>query len=165
MIKLKDILLESTAPDIFIPRRIEDRENRYDVINTKKAELYVKEYIDNGIKGDLNLSFFNLSRLPSNLKNVNVGRNFFCYGNNLTSLINSPKTDNGHFNCYDNKLTSLVGAPEYVGGDFNCVYNNLTSLEGAPKSVGNSFVCYKNPVKFTEKDIRAVCDVKGNVYV
>jgi len=28
MIKLKDLLLEGTAPDIFIPRRMEDRLER-----------------------------------------------------------------------------------------------------------------------------------------
>ena len=45
MIKLKDILFESTAPDIFIPRRMEDR-----------IERMVKQYIRNGSKGNLELS-------------------------------------------------------------------------------------------------------------
>ena len=41
MIKLKDILLENTAPDIFVPRRVEDR-----------LERMIKQYIRNGSKGD-----------------------------------------------------------------------------------------------------------------
>ena len=45
MIKLKQLLLESTAPDIFIPRRTEDR-----------VERMIKDYIRNGSQGDLILS-------------------------------------------------------------------------------------------------------------
>ena len=59
MIKLKDILLESTAPNIFIPRRIEDR-----------VERLIKNYIRNGSKGDLVLSELpmRLTKLPPILK-------------------------------------------------------------------------------------------------
>ena len=133
MIKLKDILFESTAPDIFVPRRMDDR-----------IERMIKDYIRNGSKGDLSLSNMNLIELPATLKNVTVGRNFFCSNNKLTSLNNSPKTVGGYFGCGNNKLTSLVGAPTSVGGAFNC---------------GN------NSVQFTEAQVRAVCDVKKKVYV
>ena len=46
MIKLKQLLLESTAPDIFIPRRMEDRASRY--INS-----LIKQYINDGNHGNL----------------------------------------------------------------------------------------------------------------
>ena len=46
--------------------------------------------------------------------------------------------------CYDNELKSLFGAPETVGGDF---------------------YCYNNPGNFTEEQVRAVCDVKGKIFV
>ena len=59
MIKLKDILLESTAPDIFVPRRVEDR-----------LERMIKDYIRNGSKESLELSNMNLIELPAILKNV-----------------------------------------------------------------------------------------------
>ena len=52
-----------------------------------------------------------------------------------------------------------------VSGNFGCNYNNLTSLEGAPKTVGGDFYCGFNTVKFTEAQVRAICDVKGDVYV
>jgi len=45
----------------------------------------------------------------------------------------------------------------------------LTSLKDAPKSVRGSFSCQNNPGPngdgFTEEDVRAVCDVKGQIYL
>jgi len=175
MIKLKDILLESTAPDIFVPRRIEDR-----------IERMIRLYIRNGSKGDLKLTGLDLTKLPDILKDITVGGNFFCNLNNLTSLQNCPKTVDGDFNCNLNKLTSLQNCPKTVGGNFFCNLNNLTSLKGAPKTVGGDFYCYNNELKslfgapetvggdfycynntdnFTEEQVRAVCDVKGEVFV
>jgi len=62
-------------------------------------------------------------------------------------------------------LTSLAGAPRSVTGRFDCVNNNLTSLAGAPSSVGGSFNCSDNDIKFTVEQVRAVCDVKGEIFV
>ena len=135
MIKLKDILLEGKPPSIFIPRRIEDR-----------VERLIKNYIRNGSKGDLVLSELpmRLTKLPPILKDITV---------------------NGWFNCSLNNLTSLENCPKIVIGNFYCSYNNLTSLEGAPQKVDRHFICHSNDVKFTEEQVRAVCDVKGDVYV
>ena len=135
MIKLKQLLFESTLPDIFIPRRIEDR-----------VERLIKNYIRNGSKGDLVLSELpmRLTKLPPILKDITV---------------------NGWFDCSLNSLTSLENCPKIVIGNFYCSYNNLTSLEGAPQKVDRHFICHSNDVKFTEEQVRAVCDVKGNVYV
>ena len=154
MIKLKDILLESTAPSIFIPRRIEDR-----------VERMISLYIRNGSKGDLHLSDLKLTVLPDVLKDITVGGNFFCGSNELTSLEGAPKSVGGTFGCSYNKLTSLKCAHITVGGNFFCGHNKLTSLAGAPKSVGGDFICHSNNVKFTEQDVRAVCDLKGDVYL
>jgi len=154
MIKLKDILLESKAPSIFIPRRLEDR-----------VERMISLYIRNGNKGDLDLSNLKLTVLPDILKDITVGGNFYCGNNNLTSLEGAPKSVGASFACSNNKLTSLQCAHITVGGDFYCSFNKLTSLVGAPKSVGEDFICHSNNVKFTEQDVRAVCDVKGTVYL
>jgi hypothetical protein len=60
----------------------------------------------------------------------------------------------------------LVGAPTYVGGEFDISNNSeLESLEGIPKQVIGDFYCYNNKIEFTQAQIRALCDVKGNVYV
>ena len=133
MIKLKDLLLENEAPDIFIPRRIEDR-----------FERLIKNYLRDHSKESLILSRMNLDKLPKILKNLTIGKDFWCTDNHLTSLENSPI---------------------YVVGNFGCSHNKLISLEGAPKFVGEDFMCRFNPGKFTEKDIRAVCDVLGSIFL
>ena len=153
MIKLKDILLEGKTPSIFVHRRMEDR-----------VERMIKNYIRNGSKGDLDLSRLNLTVLPEILKDISVDGDFFCNGNNLTSLEGAPKTVNGDFGCGHNKLTSLEGSPKSVGGSFYCGFNNLTSLTGAPEFVGGVFSCGFNEIKFTEQQVRAVCNVKGDIY-
>ena len=154
MIKLKDILLEAKPPSIFIPRRMEDR-----------VERMIKQYIRNGSRNELDLSDYGLTKLPEILKNVDVERYFICSVNKLTTLENSPKTVGGSFYCGNNQLISLKGAPTYVGGEFGCGNNKLTSLDGAPTYVGGSFNCRHNPVKFTEEQVRAVCDVDGRIFV
>ena len=154
MIKLKDLLLEAKAPNIFIPRRMEDR-----------VERLIKQYIRNGSRNELDLSDYGLTKLPEILKNVDVERYFICSVNKLTTLENSPKTVGGSFYCGNNQLISLKGAPTYVGGEFGCGNNKLTSLDGAPTYVGGSFNCRYNPVKFTEEQVRAVCDVDGRIFV
>jgi hypothetical protein len=196
MIKLKDILFESTAPDIFIPRRIEGR-----------VERLIRFYVRNGSKGNLSLNKVGLTKLPDILKDITVGGYFDCSYNNLTSLENCPKTVGGSFICGFNNLTSLEGSPSSVGGSFICGGNNLTSLEGAPSSVGEDFSCNDNhltsltgapktvgrnfdcsynylislagapkivdkdfhcrmnTVQLTKDQVRAVCDVKGKIFV
>ena len=154
MIKLKDILLESTAPNIFVPRRIEGR-----------VERMISLYVRNGSKGDLDLSDLKLTVLPDMLKDITVGGNFYCGNNKLISLEGAPKSVGASFACSHNELTSLQCDHITIGGDFYCSFNKLTSLVGAPKSVGEDFICHSNNVKFTEQDVRAVCDLKGTVYL
>jgi len=109
-----------------------------------RIDRLIKTYIRNGSKGKLSLQGLNLTVLPEMLKDITVDGDFFCGNNNLTSLENCPKTVNGVFGCSSNKLISLEGAPKFVGEDFMCRFN---------------------PGKFTEKDIRAVCDVKGYIFL
>jgi hypothetical protein len=52
-----------------------------------------------------------------------------------------------------------------VSGDFVCSQNKLQSLEGCPEVVGGDFFCSNNPGKFTKEQVRAVCKVKGTIYV
>jgi len=47
---------------------------------------------------------------------------------------------------------------------FACNDNLLTSLEGAPNDA-YEFWCSDNPVKFTEKQVRAVCNVWATVFI
>ena len=109
-----------------------------------RVDRLIKTYIRNGSKGKLSLQGLNLTVLPEMLKDITVDGSFYCGNNHLTTLENCPKIVTGVFGCSSNKLISLEGAPKYVGEDFMCRFN---------------------PGKFTEKDIRAVCDVKGRIYV
>jgi len=101
----------------------------------------------------------NLVRIP--LKFGKIQGIFSCAFNRLTSLEGSPKIAVSNFSCNDNDLVDLKGAPQIVGGSFYCFNNKLTSLEGAPKTVGGNFYCCCKSKRFTEEEIRAVCDVKG----
>jgi hypothetical protein len=38
-------------------------------------------------------------------------------------------------------------------------------LDGAPEMVNGKFYCSHNKKKFTEEEVRAVCNVKGKVIV
>ena len=172
MIKLKQLLLESTAPDIFIPRRMENRASRY-------ANDIIKQYINDGNEGSLDFSSFGLRELPPTLKGITVKNGYFDCSNQdntilhsdnqskniIKTLENSPKIVYGNFFCQNIELESFKGAPEFINGEFNCSNNKLTSLEGIPKTVGGDFYIRNNTVKFTKEQIRAVCNVKGNVFV
>ena len=137
MIKLKDLLLEISSLNLLIPRRTEGRTEKY-------IQAKIKQYIKDKNVGDFDISELGLTTLPASLKQLKIGGDFLCNNNNLDSL---------------------VGAPVSVGGDFFCSINKLDSLVGAPTSVGGSFYCRDNAVKFTEEQVRAVCDVKGNINV
>lgn len=45
----------------------------------------------------------------------------------------------GNFYCYSNQLESLVGCPREVGGNFYCFGNRLRTLDGAPETIGGQF--------------------------
>jgi len=115
------------------------------------------------VKGDLNLSGLGLTKLPFKIKSV--GGNFYCCNNNMASLQDGPEEVGGDFNCFESNLLSLEGAPKSVGGSFICSYNNLTSLKWAPQKVGYYFNCSENKKKFTEKEVRAVCEVSTHIFV
>jgi hypothetical protein len=113
----------------------------------------IRDYTLNGdgsidVDGDVDLSYQGLSELP--LKFGIVSGNFYCYGNQLTSLRGAPREVRGDFYCNNNKLTSLRGAPREVGGHFSCSDNQLTSLEGAPGEVGVNFYCHNNQLTSLE---------------
>ena len=171
MIKLKDLLFENEAPNIFIPRKIEDRNSRF--INS-----LIRQYINDGNHGNLDFSSFGLRKLPPILKGITVNGYFDCSNqdntiissdnqskNILKTLENSPKIVYGNFYCQNIELESFKGAPELINGEFNCSYNKLNSLEYIPTTINGDFYFKNNTVKFTVQDVRAVCNVKGRIVV
>ena len=92
---------------------------------------------------DVDLESKRLTELPLNFNEVTG--NFYCNGNNLTTLKGSPKYVGGGFYCSHNYLTSLEFGPIEVDGIFNCSKNKLTSLEFSPEKIGFDFSCCNNP--------------------
>jgi hypothetical protein len=58
----------------------------------------------------------------------------------------------GNFDCSVNQLTTLKGSPNHVGGQFICSFNKLTALEGAPGHVVSDFLCGLNRVRLNSLD-------------
>ena len=56
MIKLKDLLFENEAPNIFVPRRIEDRAIKYNQMTQKSVNKIIDDYNAKKNKGDIDLS-------------------------------------------------------------------------------------------------------------
>jgi len=84
---------------------------------------------------------------------------------NLPDFIQFNKV-RGTFNCCACNMTSMKGFPKYIYGDFYADNNKFTSLKYIPKYIGGDFDMNKNsgPI-FYEKQIRRVCDVKGDVTI
>ena len=72
---------------------------------------------------------------------------------------------NGTFSLFRCKnLKSLKNCPDYVGNYFdvdNCIA--LESLEGCPKEVNDGFYCKNCKRKFTKKEVKSLCRVKGDI--
>ena len=95
-----------------------------------------------------------------------VGGDFnCCFCDNLKNLEGCPEKVGGYFDCrFCRNLTNLKGSPREVSEDFDCCYcGDLISLEGCPEKVGGDFDCYNCGVKFTEDDVRSLCDVGGKI--
>ena len=116
-------------------------------------KYHIKNYTINddmsiSVNGSVDLSYKNLKSIPIKFKEV--GGDFYCNVNQLTSLKGCPETVGGHFYCHSNQLTSLKGCPETVTGDFDCDNNQLTSLEYCPETVGGFFSCSNNQLTSLE---------------
>ena len=74
-------------------------------------------------------------------------------------------TITGYFDIGNNpNLTSLKNCPDFVKGSFSCsLCKCIDSLEGCPKEVGGTFYCYDCKRKFTKKEVKSLCNAKGNV--
>lgn len=131
-------------------------------VNLAAEELKKIPFKFGKVTGDFNCSENKITSLEGAPREV-TGR-FYCYDNRLTSLKGGPSIVGGIYHCPHNRLTTLEGAPEKVGGDFWCNDNKLTSLKGAPKEVAGDFVCNSNPKKFTERQVRSVVKVGGEIW-
>jgi len=82
----------------------------------------------------------------------------------LGSLKGLPKSTSGDLVIYETGLSSLVGAPTTINGDFAVIGNKITSLKGMPKKITGDFTLTRNgKTKFTEEEIREICNIGGKV--
>ena len=141
---------ELTFDDVFKKASPEEARER----RRKYSEVRVKEELDNVKK----------TKLPDG--SWHIHGDLYIFECNLSTLedLNVSIVDHDFF-CSKNFITDLIGGPKKVGRDFDVSNNLLTSLEGAPKEVSRSFYCSKNEKQFTEEEVKAICDVKGKIYV
>ena len=145
MIKLIEDIFKPAAPDEKQERmRQQFMADRDEFIETLRKNM------SNGVyRGDIDLDSkmkkFEMDVFP--LRSINVVEGYIDVSkNDLVALKHFPKKVIFDFYCVDNKLTSLNGAPEIVKGNFYCKDNPGPNGKG-----------------FSEEDVRAVSDVKGQV--
>jgi hypothetical protein len=140
--------------NILVPRNLEGRREKF---IKQQARLFQQEIIT----GDINIDkdFYHDFQ---NVKTKKIIGDVSIDINKIPLWFKDIEID-GDFECYNCNLTSLEGCPQIVNSSFYCSRNYLTSLEYCPKYVGKSFWCRNNNVKFTEDDIKKLCQVKGNI--
>jgi hypothetical protein len=134
-------------------RRLIEQEERLDVIHIPSLKYFnddwnfLQEYLESEgnppytIDGDLKLS-------GSDIKNLG----------NLQSV-------DGYLDLYESNIESL-GNLHSVGGDLNLYESNIESL-GNLRSVGGYLYLRRTPLsrKYSEKEIREMVNVGGNIYM
>ena len=157
MIKLIDLIKESNK--ILVPRRSpEERQKNYIIATQRK----IKKYMDDGGKGDLDLSDTPITSLPNGLK---VGGYLNLYNTPITSLPNGLNVG-GNLYLQDTKITSLPNGLS-VGGHLNLSDTKITSLPN-DLQVGGNLDLRNTPIseKYTKEQIKQMCPgVKGNIYM
>ncbi len=113
--------------------------NEQEIINICK-KYKIKNYTINpdgsiDVDGDIDLRYRTLYKLPLNFNRVNGS--FFCYGNSLSNLENSPVEVNGDFDCYDSSIKSLIGSPIIVRKDLILTDNPISIVDSSIEVYGD----------------------------
>ena len=147
----------SKSLDILIPRRLDDRKQRYKRIIYQK----IKQYIKNVYKGDLDLKGYPLQYLPDDL--IFVNGHMWLNNSDIISLNNLAKVTGTLF-LNDTQIKS-IGKLKYIGKSLNLINTPIESL-GNLKYVGTNIWLYNTPLAktYTEYEIRKMVDVRGIVY-
>lgn len=118
-----------------IPTEAEKDPKKIEIINICKEYNIINYTINDDytidVDSSVDISYKNLYKIP--IKFRRVSGYFWCVGNFLENLENSPIFVGGNFMCqkqYNGSLKSLKGAPKTVVGRFDCQSNtNLKSFE------------------------------------
>ena len=137
MIKFKDILLEDRL-NILVPRRSkEERDAAYKVMINRK----IQDYIKNGSKSTLDLSFENITELPPNLKYV--GGDLILSYSKIIKLPDNLEVKHGLY-LNHTPISELPNGLQ-IGGTFEITdTSNLRSLPNDIKIGGNLYAMHCN---------------------
>jgi len=157
----KELTIHSPAIQAILDGRSEP-ENKEEVMvilrtllpHVREKLFTIHDDLTVDVDADVSLSYANLKVIPVKFGKVNGG--FWCHGNELTTLKNSPREIRYAFDCTNNKLKTLEGGPEIIGGSYYCYSNELRSLKGAPSRIDGDFSCWGNKLKSLEGAPRTV---------
>ena len=123
--------------NILIPRRLEDRKERYKILIQRRIQQYIK----NGCIGNLDLTNSSFEKLPDNL--IKVG---------------------GYLRLSETPIKSL-GNLKSVSYSLWLVDTPIESL-GNLESVGGALFIFNTPLalKYTKDEIRSMVDIKGTIF-
>ena len=154
MIKLIDILHEIESNKILIPRRYEGRkEKQMDIINKQ-----FQQYIEDGSKGNLDLSKTPITSLPDNL--LKVGGNLILNSTKITSLPDNFQVD-GALLLFYTKIKSLPNNLQ-IGQNLYLSFTKINSLPDNLQVDGNLSL-YDTPLakKYNSIEIKQMIEDKG----
>src|ERR1039457_3380308 len=137
--------------NILIPRRIEERKEKYKIVVQRQIQTYIK----NGSVGDLNLRNAPIETLPDNL--ITVGGTFWLSRSQIKSL-NNLESVGGSIYLWSTPIQSL-GNLKSVGWTLDLDFTNIISLENV-KSVGVSITLRRTPLaqKYTNEQILSMIE-------
>ena len=90
-----------------------------------------------------------------------VGGDFQCDKNQLTSIKGSPLIVDGGFKCSLNLLQNLIGGPERVGWSLNCSNNLIETINGFPKWVGENINSENNQLTSLQNIHKQILHIGG----
>ena len=172
---IKKILKEEIEKnDLIVPRRLEDRSERYKRI----AYKWIQDYIKNGSKGDLNLNNSPIESLPSNLKTVGGDLDL---SNSQIKILPEGLTVGGSLdlrktliknlpsgliitNSLDLDSTKILELPDdlTVGSILDIRNTEISEIPDRLR-IGAKLIIYNTPLcrKYTERQIKQIIEDKG----
>ena len=138
--------------------------------------LQTLKYAPEVVGYDCNGGYCNFNCSNNQLKSLEyspklLSGDFYCYKNNLETLIGIQSEINGNLICSDNQLVDLKTAPKHIKGDFNVSNNLIIDITISNTFIGGQFITKnhnKTNFKTTKKTnivsfLKKVKDVNGQI--
>ena len=158
--KFQDLtLLLEHDESIFQPRKIEDRQDRYNKI----CQQQIQDHIKNGSRGDLYLSDSTIEALPPGLKHV--GGDLYLDNTPIKSLPDGLKHVGGDLYLNNTPIKELPDGL-YVGGDLWLYDTQIKTLPDG-LNVGGHLWLLKTPIakQYNQQQLKQMYPgVKGEIF-